>query len=676
MPSERYPHLFRPIRVGPVEIRNRLYMTAHALGYAEPDPDMPGYCLPSERHAAYYAERARGGIGLIIQESTVPHPSSQGSAFGYQTATVAAAFAEKNIPHFARIADAVHAYGARLFLQLWHGGHHADPRWHPGGPRRPLLSASDVPAVESYSIPRAASAAEIRSIIEGFGSATRNARAAGYDGIEIQGAHSALVEQFLSPFYNKRRDAYGGSLENRMRLALELVQAVREAAGPAMAVGLRLNTDELLPGGLGREELSEIARRLDETGLIDFLDLDIGTMHTAPLMIAPSFAPKLPAEEFIAAVRPAIGRAVVMGCPGRLVDPGDADRLIAARAMDMVGAARIHIAEPDFARWAEAGRPEKIRPCIACNHCLEGILSGVGCVINPATGREREWGSRSLEPAPKRRRIAIVGGGPAGMEAARVAGLRGHEVLLFEREDRLGGAYRLMAELPGREVVAEVPLWYERELGELGVRLHLGEEASAQSVLAAGPDAVVIAAGSRFDPTGATGFIAAPIPGWERPFVLTPERVLRDHAACGRRVVILDEEGQSTAAGIAERLAAGGVRVELVTRWQLVAPRLQANGQFAWVLKRLYAHDVGLRPNSYIREIGDHRVTLFNIFTDEELAIEDVSAVVLVGRRLPNSRLAADLEERLADVHVVGDAATPRGLFEASYEGHRVARLI
>jgi 2,4-dienoyl-CoA reductase-like NADH-dependent reductase (Old Yellow Enzyme family) len=671
-----YPHLFQPIRIGAVEIRNRLYMTAHGLGYAVPDPEMPGYSIPSDRHIAYYEERARGGIGLIIQESTVPPPSSQGSAFGYQTATVAAAFAEKNVPHFARVAEAVHRHGAKLFLQLWHGGHHADPRWHPGGPKRPLLSASDVPAVEAYAIPRAASIEEIRSIVDGFAQSARNAKAAGYDGIEIQGAHSALVEQFLSPFYNKRDDAYGGSAQKRLRFAFELLEAVRGAVGPSLAVGFRLNTDELLPGGLSDEDCADVARRLDETGLVDFLDLDIGTMHTAPLMIAGSYVPKLPAEDFIAAVRPAINRAVVLGCPGRMNDPADAERLVAEGKMDMVGAARAHIAEPEFARLAQAGRPEKIRPCIACNHCLEGILSGVACVINPATGREAAWGVQSFAAAVPRKRVVVIGAGPAGLEAARVAALRGHEVRLIDRRDHIGGAQSLMATLPGREVVDDVLRWYERELGDLGVALHLNEEARADAIAALQPDAVVIATGARFERTGVTGFIAAPIPGWDRPFVFTPEQILEAEAECGDRVIVLDEEGQSTAAGIAERLATGGAKVDIVTRWQLVAPRLQGSGQFAWVLTRLYAQGVTLRPNHYLKEIGDRRVTLFNIFSNEETEIGDVTAVVLVGAKRREDDLAAALRDKVAEIHLVGDAAAPRSLFEAGYEGHRAARLI
>jgi 2,4-dienoyl-CoA reductase-like NADH-dependent reductase (Old Yellow Enzyme family)/thioredoxin reductase len=672
-----YPHLFQPLRLGPVEVRNRLYMTAHGLGYARPDPDNPGFGLPSDRHAAYYAERARGGIALIVQEATVADPSGQGSAFGATVATVAAAFAPGCVPHFAKLADAVHAHGARIFLQLYHGGHHADPRWEPGGPRRPLLSASDVPAVESYSIPRAMNPAEIRSVIGGFAASARNMRDAGYDGVEIQGAHSALVEQFLSPFYNKRTDSYGGSAANRLRFALELLDAVREAAGPGLAVGMRLNTDELLPGGLSADDLAEIAARLDESGLVDFLDLDIGTMHTAPLMIAGSYVPPLPAEDFIAAIRPAIRRAAVLGCPGRMTDPAEADRLVREGAMDMVGAARAHIAEPAFTRLAEAGRIAEARICIACNHCLEGVVGGVGCVINPATGRERAWGEASFArpAAAPGRRVVVVGGGPAGLEAARVAAMLGHRVTLIEREPALGGALRLMAALPGREATAAAAEWYERRLAELQVEIRRGTEATAETVLAERPDAVILATGARFEPTGSTGFIAEPIPGWDRPIVATPEAVLRDGRRARRRAVILDEEGQATAAGVAELLAAEGAAVELATRWQMVVHRLQAGGLFAWALARLYAAGVTLSPNTYIKAIGENRVTLYNIFSNEERVVEDVDLVVLVGSRRPQAGGLADaLAGGVERLVVIGDAATPRTLAEAGYEGQRAAR--
>jgi NADPH-dependent 2,4-dienoyl-CoA reductase/sulfur reductase-like enzyme len=305
------------------------------------------------------------------------------------------------------------------------------------------------------------------------------------------------------------------------------------------------------------------------------------------------------------------------------------------------------------------------------------VVGGIGCVINPATGRERAWGEASFArpTAPPGRRIVVVGGGPAGLEAARVAAMLGHHVTLIEREPALGGALRLMAALPGREATFAAAEWYERRLAELQVEIRRGTEATAETVLAERPDAVILATGARFEPTGSTGFIAEPIPGWDRPIVATPEAVLRDGRRARKRAIILDEEGLATAAGIAERLAAEGAAVELVTRWQMVVPRLQAGGLFAWALARLYAAGVTLSPNTYIKAIGDDRVTLYNIFSNEERVVEAVDLVVLVGSRRPQAGGLADaLAGRVGRLVVIGDAATPRTLAEAGYEGQRVAR--
>lgn len=669
MTSRHYPRLFSPICIGNLDIRNRLYMTAHGLGYAVPDPHNPGFSLPSDRHLHYYAERARGGLGLIIQESTVVHPSSEGSAFGSQTATVAAAFLASSIPHFARIADAVHAEGARIFMQLWHGGHHADPRWEVGGPRRAMVSASQTPAVESNRVPRAMSIAEIQDIIAGFATSARNAQLAGYDGVEIQAAHSALVEQFLSPFYNRRTDGYGGDQPGRTRFLHETIEAIRGSVGEDFAVGLRLNTDELLSGGLSADDLSDIAREIDETRKVDFFDLDIGTMHTAPLMIAPSFVPELVAEDFIAAMRPSIRHAVVMGCPGRMTDPAEAERLIAEDKMEMVGAARTFIAEPRWPRNAQEGRHEQSRICIACNHCLEGILSGVNCVINPATGREAVWGIGSGQPPGDRRRIVVVGGGPAGLEAARVAAGQGHSVTLFEKEEELGGALRLAALLPGRESYALAIEWYERSLDQLGVEVRRGMALQPGDPALESAHSIIIATGAVFDETGATGFLTEPFEGSGLAHVYTPERFLAERPAISGRALILDEDAGGIAAGIAEILAQGGAEVEIISRWQMIAPRLMASGQFAHVLARLYGAGVTLTPDTFIKGISAEEVTLFNIFTNQERIVSNVSCVVIVGSRKTREEGWSTFSH--PDLQIIGDALAPRSLFEAAYEGRR-----
>ncbi|MBI3978573.1 MAG: NAD-binding protein [Chloroflexi bacterium] len=668
--GQPYPHVFQPLTIGRVEVRNRLYWTPHTVTYALPDPARPGHLVTSERHAFYYAERSRGGIGLIIQEATDVHPTSQ--TMGHPSAD-----AEHTIPSYKQIADAVHAHGARLFIQLWHGGHHGDPRWEPLGPWAPRLSASTTQAVEGYFFPREMTRDDIRDVIDGFARSTRNVKAAGYDGVEIHAAHSYLPEQFLSPFFNKRTDEYGGSLEGRLRFTLELIEAMRDAAGPDMALGLRMVCDELLPGGLTQDDYREIFRRLDETGKVDFLDLDIGTYHTFPLMIPTMFVPKLPGEEYIANVRSAIRRAAVLGCPGQLSDPADAERLIAEGKMDMVGAARAFMCEPELAKNAQAGRHDLNRPCIACNACLgDHGGGGISCAYNPATGREKHWGVTTFAAVSQPRRVVVVGGGPAGLEAARVAAKRGQQVTLYHRGATLGGSLNLMAELPGREIMSRMSKWFAAQLELLGVTVHVGTEATPEVIEREQPDAVVVATGSHFDRTGETGFIAWPIPGWERDFVYTPEQVIRDGVRTSGNAIVLDEEGAAMGAGVAEMLAERGANVELVTRWPQMVPQLYRNQQFGLVLPRLYAAGVTLSPNTYIKEIGDHRVTVFNVFTNEERVVENVGVVVMVAKKRSDDNLAGQLAGHVAELHVIGEAVTPRRITDAVYEGHRAGRAI
>ena len=322
-----------------------------------------------------------------------------------------------------------------------HAGHHGDHAGLYGGP----WSSSAVAPVEgvllgaAYAplpVPvKAMTVDDINTVVEAFELNAANARLAGYDGVELHGSHSYLVEQFYSPFYNQRSDEFGGSLDNRLRFVFEVLAALRRGIGADRAVGIRLNCDEMLPGGLGADDMGEIAARLDSSGLVDFVDLDIGTYHAMDTMIAPYQLGEHWEMDSIARVRPAVSRAAVLGCPGRFHDPGKAEALIVAGALDMVGGTRGFFADPEIARKAREGRAREIRPCIGLNGC-----SGRGCVLNGAHGDEITYGLDQLTPAAPRRRVVVVGGGPAGMEAARIAAGRGHQVVLFEARECLGGA--------------------------------------------------------------------------------------------------------------------------------------------------------------------------------------------------------------------------------------------
>jgi dimethylamine/trimethylamine dehydrogenase len=664
-----YPHLLTPVTIGPVEVRNRVYLTAHHPGLSAPDPSAPGFFGPAPGTREYYLQRADGGIGLIIQGGTIVSRDSEYTGLWQM-------FSERAVDDWAPIVEAVHATGATMFCQLLHAGHHADKFGVYGGPK----SSSSVPPVEGavmggvyfpLSVPvRAMTKDDIRATVDAFGTSARNAAAAGYRGIEVHASHSYLVEQFYSPFFNKRDDEYGGSLDNRLRFFWEVLAAIRDSTGGALALGARLICDELLVGGLGIEEMGEIAQRLDESGLVDFLDLDMGTYHSFDVMIAPWQLPDHWEMEHVTQVAALVRNVPRLGCPGRFHDPALGEALVSAGTLDLVGGTRGFFADPAIARKAAEGRASDIRPCIGLASCM-----GRGaCVVNPSYAHP-DWASSPL-PAAVRRRVLVAGGGPAGLEAARVAADRGHHVTLYDAADALGGALRLMAAIPDREHVVTATEWWGRQLDRLGVEVVLGTSVTPAIVGETGADAVVVATGAEFDRTGATAFASDPIPGWDRPNVFTPDDVLTGRVDVGGRVIVLDEETTSSGHGVAEVLAERGASVQLVTRQLAVGAALTGGWQQSHVMRRLERFGITPTPNTHVREIGACTVTLFDVHTGRHWTVDDVDAVVLVTGRSSRNRLAEELARSAPDVelHLIGDARYPRDMATATAEGHEVGR--
>jgi 2,4-dienoyl-CoA reductase-like NADH-dependent reductase (Old Yellow Enzyme family)/thioredoxin reductase len=646
-------------------------MTAHGAGYVDPDPTMPGFNLPAANCADYYAERARGGVGLIIQGGTIIDAASK-TPGNWQLFTDAA------VDAWRPVVSAVHDAGAKMFVQLMQQGHHGDHLGEFGGPYSP----STVPPVEGGMVwtpfsplvvpVQAMDEPQIRGVIESFAHCAANAARAGYDGVEMHASHGYLVEQFLSPFYNKRRDGYGGSLANRMRFMIECLEAMRTVMDDGMALGLRLNCDENVAGGLSPTDFADIAHQLDGMRLVDFFDLDVGTYHTFETMIAPALeAGDHWQLERIQVVRAQIRNAVVFGCPGRFHDPRAAEALIAADALDMVGGTRGFFADPFLARKASEGRLADIRPCIGLNMCL----TEAGCVMNPAKGREAELGEGTFGPAATPRRIVVVGGGPAGLEAARVAAIRGHSVVLFDGHATLGGSLHLMKQVPGRENVVEAAAWWDHQLTQLGVDVRRGTWATPEVVLVEQPDAIVVAAGAGFDRTGATGFISEPIAGWDHPMVVTPTEVLADtfEASGAGKIVVIDEFWNALSACVALALGARGAPVHWVTRHSTVGHNVQGL-QWPAVWKAIRQHSMTLHPNAYVRKIDEHTVTLFDVYTDAEEVLDGVDAVVMITGRAARTDLTDALRGCGVPLHVIGDAKVPREMLSATSEGHLLGR--
>jgi 2,4-dienoyl-CoA reductase (NADPH2) len=640
--------LLSPLRVGPVELPNRVVFLPHLTLYGNDDH------TPSDRHRAYYEARARGGVGLIVTEGQSVHPT------GSMLRAVAAYDATK-AAGWTPTVEAVHRHGTKLFAQLAHYGNQTFTEFT----EREAWAPSAVPDPAVGHVPKAMTLDDVAELVEGFATAARNLVAVGFDGVELKVAHDGVLRQFLSPHTNRRDDAYGGDVDRRLRIVLECVDAVREAVGDGAAVGVRLCLDEGFPGGYVIADGLEYARRIDAHGGVDYLSSDLGTWQ-APETISPS--PALPPGYALEAVRALTGAvSVPVIAFGRITTAAQADEIVASGTAELVGMARALIADPDLVAKSRDGRAVRVRPCVACNQICNGRLfrfQPIGCVHNPAAGREAELAPVEAVAPPDRRHVLVVGGGPTGLKAAEVAARRGHRVTLVERGDRLGGQVRLAASAPGHTEWGRIVEHLEGELVELGVDVRCGTDATDELVERLDPDAVV-------DATG-----AGPGP-W--PFAVTGDATVVDEwslfggdSPSGRRVVLFDLGVQFEGVAVAETLADRGKQVV----WVAPTPMMGMGVEMATLAparRRLAEHGVELRPEHVVAAVDGGTVTLVDVMTGDSTRVDDVDAVVVAGNKV--TRCGPEVggsRER----HAGGDAVAPRSVEMAILDGERIGRAL
>ncbi|MFQ5762354.1 MAG: FAD-dependent oxidoreductase [Candidatus Bathyarchaeia archaeon] len=662
--SSQFKYLFTPIEIGPITVRNRIYAPPMQTNYAS---DIVGY--PSETLAYYHGERAKGGTGLTIVEASLIHPKAE-----YFPLKMLNLYDEKNIPGLKKIADEVHKYDGRVIVELNHPGANAAPVVS----RLASVSCSPIPGVANGVTPHELEVEEIEEIVDAFGKSAKNCITAGMDGVELHGTHGYLINEFNSPLFNKRTDKYGGSLENRMRFMTEILDRIQEYAGTNFILGVRMDVDELMEGGITPEIGKQMAQRLEVAGKVNFLDIDGTTYHLLHIMIGPMYIPPANLIYTAAAIKEAVKKTPVGGV-GRINDVVLAEKLLAEGKADMIGFARQHLADPELANKARAGRLEDIRACIGCNQlCVGNLFVGlpIACVQNPIINREKEWGAGSIKPAERKKKVVIVGGGPAGMEAARVAALRGHDVTLYEKEKELGGQVNLAAKLPGRDEFGGAARWLKTQIQKLPVKVVLGVEATVELVKKEKPDAVVIATGATPLRSGLQGLTGLPIPGANQANVATAEDIIAGRVRAGNTVVILDEDGGITPPGVAEMLAAEGRKVEVLTRWPHVGMNLFTNLHLPVVYERIMRLGVTMTPNTFIKQIDGSSVVAFNVYTGEERRIEGVDTVILVTGKESNVSLYRQLKGQVPELHIIGDCVAPRLLDSAVFDGHKIGRLL
>jgi 2,4-dienoyl-CoA reductase-like NADH-dependent reductase (Old Yellow Enzyme family)/thioredoxin reductase len=655
--TQPFSDLFSPLKIGGYTIKNRIMNTGHAAHFQTGDG------IPTQRYADYVGERAKGGAGIIVTGHTVPH-------YDGDAALSLSNFDERIVPAYARMAAATHAYDVPLLAQMGHRGRRVSDSIAYLG--RTINAPSPVPSPDFATpqlVPHELSTGEVEEIVGMFASAADRAVRGGLDGIELSVGMDYLFANFLHPHGNRRDDKYGGAtLEERMTFLDEVVDAVRGELGTDRLLGVRFY-DDMVEYSLNLEDYVELAKILEQRGQVDYFNMwqgivpnpKSGRVHWPSYYYKPGQFDYLPAALKAAVSLPVVGT-------GRIDSPELANRMIEQGKADIIGLARALIADPHFPNKAKEGRVDDIRTCIACTQSCVGHIylgMGVGCIYNPVTGREAEWST--LIRAEQSKKVVVVGGGPAGMEAARVAAERGHEVILFDRNRRLGGQVNLITKTPNRGNFEEVIMFFERQLAKLGVDIRLGAEVGVDEVLAQAPDSVIVA-------TGSTPFMPEVI-GTDQRHVLSARDVLEGNAEVGERVVVVDTVGRAEAATTADFLADQGRQVEIVTGLAYVAPDMPTP---TWhnLMEELLNKKVKLTPFTGVWEITQDALEVYNIISWEPRTIEGVDTVVFGSGGQAETTLYRALNERHADVHAIGDCFQPRDIEVAVVDGHRVAREI
>jgi 2,4-dienoyl-CoA reductase-like NADH-dependent reductase (Old Yellow Enzyme family) len=653
-----YTHVDKPIRMGRgLNLKNRVVRPAHATMFG------PG--VINDRLIAYHEARAAGGVALTILEILAVHPSSGATLRIYEP---------DSEDGYRRLVDRIGPYDMPLFQQLYHGGHCLAP---PNGAQP--WSASDIPNPKLGIVPLPMTKAMIDEVVEAYARTAKRLEDCGLKGVEVHCAHGYLPLQFLSPNFNKREDDYGGTFENRARFMLEVLQAIRSEVSPDFVIGARVADDETV-GGVGASEIADVVELAEDRGLLDFVHISMGSYHSYAKMIGGMHEPMGYELESGSEIRRRSRSPVIV--VGRFRTLEEADQILRAGEGDLVGMVRSTIADPDLVRKSLAGEAHRVRPCIACNQgCVGRPLGVVACAVNPSVGFEQSPELRDEpQPASEKKTVLVVGGGPAGMEAARVAALRGHRVILAEAQPKLGGALRLAAKAPTRHGILDIVSWLEQEIYALGVEVRLNTYLAAEDIVAAAPDVVLVATGStpRMDGMQASN-PGELIEGMESPRVISSHDLFTAKLPKDlRTAVVIDDVGHYEAVAAAETLIAAGIAVEYVTRHISFAPLMDSALMTEPALSRLGRGTFNVRTRTRALSIDDEGVTIAPTFeymhpTSNTICKVPSDLVVFISANRSNREVFDELATLGIDARLVGDARVPRFLEAAIQDGRLAA---
>jgi len=635
--------LCQPFRIGQMDLRNRVVLPPMVTLYGS---DM-GYV--TERTRSYYEARARGGAALIIVEGTYVHKG------GHTRPNQLAICSDSYVAGMSKLVEVIHKHGAKAALQLDHGGRMAKSKLSGMQPVAPSPLA--IPGGE---IPRELSTNDIELLVGFFSAAALRAKKAGFDGIEIQAAHGYLIDQFLSPYSNKRRDVYGGDVRNRARFLIEVIRATKEVLGKDYPVWCRIDGREYgVQPGITLCDAQETAQMAQQAGC-DAIHVSAAGPEAPTVRTTPIFSSAV-IEELCEGIKQSVTVPVI--AVGRIT-PDAGEKMLEEEKTDLIAIGKGMLADPELPNKALSDRLDDINPCIVCMRCLNDVLNdqveGIRCSVNASLGREAEY---TIRRAKNRKKVLVAGGGPAGMETARIAALRGHSVILCEKETKLGGQLNLADVAPYKDRVGILNQYLQTQLSKLGVELRLGEEVTLSSVELIKPDAVVVA-------TGVADF-TPDIPGLHTSRAVHAGDVLAGKAQVGPKVVVIG--GEVVGCETAEFLADRGKKVVVTRRGTEMAmgigPVLRE-----FLLDRLKAKGVTLLTGVTYVEVSSSEVTLTT--REGQTRVIEADTIVLAAGAEPNRTLYDQLKGRVAETYLVGDCIEPRSIRDAITDGFRIGHII
>jgi 2,4-dienoyl-CoA reductase-like NADH-dependent reductase (Old Yellow Enzyme family)/thioredoxin reductase len=632
--------LFSPFSIGSLKLANRIVMPPMATNYATPQ----GFV--TDRQIAYYVERARGGVGYITVEHTGIHQQGKASP------KMLMIHSDENAEKIKNLVQAVHAAGGKIVVQINHAGRQTFSKVT----GETIVGPSAVPVLPAMETPRELTIREIEDLVATFTIAAERVKNTGADGVELHMAHGYLICSFLSPFSNKRKDRYGGTIAGRARFALEVLRSVRQRVGSGFPVICRLSGDEYVAGGLNVEDTRQIAKLLEKEGA-DALHISACNAASGFLNHPPYYVTEGVFVHLAEAVKARVDIPVIT--VGRIRNPLMADQIIAGGKADLISMGRALIADPRLPQKAKEGRLAEIIPCISCNKCIQTLrMDSVRCSVNPETGNE---GRFRYSKADRSKQVWVIGGGPGGLKAAEIAALRGHQVKIFEKKNELGGRVRLGANPPQKQVLNEFIDYLVRRVKSLGITIEMGKAFTSDMLEPVKPDVVIVATGA-----------SPQFPNWkgiEESGALSVDDVLSDGADIGARVLVVG--GGGTGAEIADLLSEIGKKVTLVEMLEDIASDLVNHLQH-YLKQRLTQKGVAVLTSTRVKALGKGYVMIEDASGVRKL--DDFDTIVLaLGSEKSNDAIYKNLEGKVSELHVIGDARQPREIVDAVYEGEEIA---